>query len=130
MPQYFCHECALRESRINPLYNEDDIFSTATPSLSGTTYQLDKFIKHTIPSSHPGKVSIFTDPSYSSYENYTISTSLSGGMELDDYGRTNLVWYAGQNTGFTLYNGVIQYPTDGVKVVLHDDDQLIHAYAG
>ena len=49
-------------------------------------------------------------------------------MELDDYGRTNLVWYAGQNTGFTLYNGVIQYPTDGVKVVLHDDDQLIHAY--
>ena len=49
-------------------------------------------------------------------------------MELDDYGRTNLIWYAGQNTGFTQNNGVIQYPTDGVKVVLHDDDEMIHTF--
>jgi hypothetical protein len=125
--KYYCHKCALEHGIIDPLYPEESPYSTSV-SLSGTRYQLGKFIKHTVPSGRSGIVSIFADPTYQEYENYTITTSLSGCCEIDEMSRINLVWYAGKEAGIIYKDGKFKGPADGVKVVLHDDETKIHAF--
>ena len=119
MATYYCHHCALSNSYIIP----------ANPiTLTGTLYQLGKFIKHTIPSSSYGTVSVFDEPSYENYSNYFVGTIASGCLEIDDLGRRNIIYYAGERTGVEYANGVFIIPTSGIKVVLAEDGNMTHAF--
>jgi len=89
---------------------------------------LEKFYKHTVPPTCSGLISIFDEPSYENYKNYILYTVASGCIEVDDMGRENIIWTAGKKTGFTFKDGVLQCPTDAIKVVLNTTDQKIHAF--
>src|SRR5437667_12640777 len=73
-------------------------YSMSVPSGSAlaSTYQLDKFMKHTQPRWVPGINSVFDDPSTSAYARYTITSLASGSVALDRYGQASFIWYAGQ----------------------------------
>jgi hypothetical protein len=99
-------------------------------SVLATTYQLDKFIKHTQPKwVVSGINSLFTDPSTGAYANYVVTSLVSGSVALDQYMQPTFIWYAGGTIGATYVDGVYQFPNDAVKVVLPFNDQKIHAYS-
>lgn len=118
MSEYYCHACAVKNGAVQP---------TVTTNLTGSNYQLEKFFKHTAPTGHHAINSVFSDKSYAKYRDYTISGSLSGGVEIDDQGRTNIIWYAGEEVGLT-HSGSFTIPASGVKIVLHHDDAKVHTY--
>ena len=121
MTDYYCHECAVAIGLVTPIDSE-------TVSLTGTSYQLDKYLKHTMPVSETGKVSIFDDPDYEKIKDYAVTAALSGVVEVDSKGRTNLIWYAGEEVGITYRDGAYYAPADSVKVVFHDDQHKIHTF--
>jgi hypothetical protein len=120
MPKYYCHHCGVSQGIINPV---------SSSRLDDNEYKLEKVIKHTAPSSLDwGPHSVFNDSSYHAYHNYLVNTSASGFVEIDDEGRVNMAWYAGSSTGIKYRDGVFQKPTDGVKLVYHNNDETIHAF--
>lgn len=120
--EYYCHSCALGQCWFAPV--EADKLN-----LTGSQYQLSKFIKHTSPTNLAGVVSVFDDPSYEQYKSSTVNGSTSGSLERDDKGRINLVWYAGQNNGITYRDGKFLTTTDTVKVVLANNQLKIHTFS-
>lgn len=120
MAKYYCHTCAARRGLMKTLKNDNNYLTT--------NYQLEKFIKHTIPSDKYKYVSVFDDPNYFNYKTAIISTSGSGCLEIDDKGRINLIYVAGYRVGVTFEKGIIKYPDDAFKVVFHDNGALIHSY--
>jgi hypothetical protein len=94
----------------------------------GTTYQLSKFINHTMPNPNRRVQSVFDSASTQKYASYIVEASLSGSVEFDDKGRKNIIWAAGEPTGFQFKNGRLIRPQDAVKVVLSTETQLIHAF--
>ena len=121
MADYYCHECAGAIGMVTPINSE-------TLSLTGTSYQFDKYIKHTMPVSAAGKVSIFDDPDYEKIRNYTVTAALSGAAEIDSKGRVNLIWYAGEGVGVTYRDGAYYATANTIKVVFHDDQYKIHTF--
>ncbi len=119
MKDYYCHKCS---SELGHTYTG----STEHINFTGSTYQLDKFIKHTLPPSQLGLVSIFSDPSYSTYKDYAVSTLASGSTEFDEHHRKNIIWYASKENGISFLDGVPQSLTDVVKVVLPHAEDKIH----
>ena len=122
MPQYYCHQCAISGSLVTP----------ASPvSLTGTEYLLGKFIKHTAPSSIASDSihSVFTDPTYKTYEGYVVNTAASGFLEIDNNKKKNLIWFAGSRIGVQYRNGKFDAPADGVKLVLPENENKIHAFS-
>lgn len=101
---------------------------TTLSNFTGSSYQLGKFYKHTLPVTHSGLNSLFDDPNYSAYSNYIVSTLYSGSTEFDNLGRKNIIWYAGKDIGISYLNGIPIGPTDVVKVVLPHDGTKIHAF--
>jgi hypothetical protein len=97
-------------------------------SLTGTSYQLGKFIKHTAPTGTYPLNSIFDDPTYSTYCDYVVTGTASGYLEMDNNNRKSFTWYAGQRTGAEYQNGVFVAPTSGVKIVLPENDSKLHAF--
>jgi len=120
MKEYYCYRCAAKYG-ILPSFPENF-------SATENTYKLEKFIKHTIPPDCSGTISIFDEPNCEKYKNYIVNTMASGCVEIDEQGRKNIVWMAGKETGFTFVDGELKGPTDGVKVVLPDNPQKLHAY--
>ena len=122
MTQYYCHQCAISNSLVRP----------ASPSsLNDTPCKMDKFIKHTAPSAsaiYPIN-SVFNDPTYQAYENHVVNAAASGFLEIDDLGRKNIIWFAGSQIGVEYHDGVFVAPTDGVKLVLPEDDDRLHAFS-
>lgn len=117
--QYYCHDCAIRGGLLKP----------AVPSpLTGTQELLEKYLKHTSPTSNYTFNSVFTGPSSESYQRYVVTTVASGHVQVDDRGRTNVVWVASEQTGITYQNGAFVGPTNAVKVVFHDNDKKIHGF--
>lgn len=116
-----CHQCAVREQLITPLSRSDT-------NLTGSTYQMDKYWKHTAPTNVNGFVSVYDDPSYDAYRNYAINASYSGCVEKDDAGRVNIVWYAGKNIGVTFEDGLPVFDADTVKLVLSNDNATVHSF--
>lgn len=53
---------------------------------------------------------------------------MSGLLEIDDFGRKNFIWYAGEITGAEYRNGIYVAPTNGVKIVLPENATRLHAY--
>jgi len=117
-----CHQCGISEGLISP--NPDE-----TINLTGTTYQLDKYMKHTAPYNQPGFNSVFDDPTYEAYRSYHINASYSGCVEVDGNRRINLVWYAGEENGVLEDDGVPVLNTDSVKVVLSNDHHRVHCFS-
>ena len=97
-------------------------------TLKGTSYQLEKFIKHTAPTGVYSLNSVFSGPSYDQYHDYIITTTVSGSVQVDDRGRTNLLYFAGSGIGVTYENGRLSIPADTVVVVFHDNEWKIHAF--
>jgi hypothetical protein len=90
MAEYYCHICAIAADLLRP----------AQPvTITGSHYQFGKYLKHTVPGFGTDTVSLFDDPSYPAYEDYYLTTLASGGVEIDDAGRTNVVWLAGKDIG-------------------------------
>ncbi len=120
MTKHYCHSCALTKGLINNL----------SPHLNftGSSYQVDKYIKHTVEPTGSGQISIFDDPGYDNYKNHIINTAASGSVEQLDNGKINYVYYAGHTTGFHYSNGNFITPIDAVKIVLPNDFTRIHAY--
>jgi len=119
MPRYLSHPCASAQSYLR---------SIQTGSLLQTQYQLNNFMKHTVPDPRYNWQSVFASPSTQSFANYVVSSALSGSVEIDDKGRTNIIWVAGNLTGFQYSNGQLLYPQDSVKVVLSTSTSSIHAF--
>ena len=97
-------------------------------SLTGTSYQLEKFIKHTAPTGTYPINSIFNDPTYDTYSSYIVTGTISGLLEIDNQGRKNFIWYAGKYTGMEYQSGIYVAPTNGVKIVLPEDATKLHAF--
>src|SRR5262245_12080078 len=96
----YCHRCATRRGYLQNVYTSDPLQSS---------YQLDKFIKHTLPLSHPS-TSVFNSTSTGKYANYVVDATASGAVELDARGRRNFVWLAGHPTGFSYMDGALIAP--------------------
>ena len=118
MPTHYCHKCGAALGYLNPAYTSEPL---------GTTYQLDKFMKHTIPDPKYPIQSVFATDSTQKYADYIVQSSLSGSVEFDDQNRRNIIWAAGEETGFLHKDGVLQQPQDAVKVVLSSETGKIHA---
>lgn len=71
MIRYYCHRCSIQLGYLNSS-GIDQL------NLTGSTYLLDKFIKHTLPPTQSGLISIFSDPSYENYKSSTVNTVASG----------------------------------------------------
>jgi hypothetical protein len=97
-------------------------------TLLSTDYQLDKFIKHTVPSSNETLQSVFNDPTYQNYERWAVNAVASGCAVLDAHGHTAYVFLATREVGLTLKNGSFHTVGDAVKVVLAEDPFKVHAY--
>lgn len=114
-----CINCAISERYYNPKIPSE---------LPGTEYQLEKYIKHTSPSSNYHFNSVFSNPSTMAYRDYIVSTLASGYVEVDDKQRLNIVWVASKEVGVTYLDGRFFSTNDTIKVVLHDDIAHIHAF--
>jgi hypothetical protein len=99
-----------------------------TSSLTGSKYQLDKFVKHTAPQGNYNLNSVFASSSYQSYRDWLVDATASGSLEVDDMGRHNLVYVAGEKTGVTYLNGSFHTDCNAVKVVLPYSSGSIHAF--
>ncbi len=119
MSKYYCHRCSVLLGIVSP---------EVPVSLTGTSYQLEKFIKHTAPTGTYPINSVFSDPSYEGYRNYVVTTTVSGSAYIDDRGRTNLLYFAGDRIGATYENGHLLIPADTVVVVFHDNEWKLHAF--
>ena len=119
MPTYYCHNCASNSGYLSNYHSS---------SLVGSTYQLDKLIKHTNPNPSFDDQSIFSSPSTDQYRNYVVSASCAGSFEIDDKGRRNIIYVAGRDIGASFRTGVFQRANDTVKVVLSTDPNKIHAF--
>ena len=95
---------------------------------TGTSYQLEKYIKHTIPSAQSHAISIFDMSEGKSFKDFITNTLASGCVEIDDQGRKNIIWIAGKKQGYIWANNALQGDEDGVKVVLSDNPDRIHAF--
>ena len=115
---YYCHPCAAQRGYLQNVYTSDPLQSQ---------YQLDKFMKHTLPPSHPFS-SVFNSTSTGDYADYVVNTAASGAVEIDARGRRNIIWVAGRPTGFAYSGGALVGPTDGVKVVLSSEATKVHAF--
>jgi len=105
--------------------------AVASPvSLISGSYQIEKFIKHTVPVSMYMHrfVSIFDNPTYDAYRGYTIDSSGSGCLEIDDGGRRSLIYVAGRRVGATYRNGLYVRPDDAIRVVWYENEWKIHTY--
>jgi len=120
MAEYYCHECSIKRGFLN---NEIRDFNP-----TGSTYQLEKFYKHTVPPKCSGTISVFDMPENQRYKDYIVNTLASGCVEFDDQGRKNVIWVAGRTQGYIFKDGVIQGDADGVKEVLTEDSEKIHAF--
>jgi hypothetical protein len=118
-PTYYCHPCASHVTGSAPI---------ATSELTGSQYQLDKYIKHNAPQSLYPLNSVFASQSYLSYRDWIVSSAVSGALEVDEKGRHNFIIIAGETVGVTYVNGSFHTECSAVKVVLPYSATSIHAY--
>jgi hypothetical protein len=120
MSKYTCIDCAINQNSYNPAIPKN---------LTGTQYQLEKYLKHTAPASLYSFNSVFIDPSMAAYRNYIVSAVSSGYVEVDNHHKLNIVWVASKDVGITYQNSFFYCSNDAVKVVFHDNEYKIHAFS-
>ena len=119
MSVFYCHGCGAEMGYLR---------KPSTGGFLQSSYQLHKFMKHTIPSTVYDVASVFDDPSTQTYGDYMVNTLASGCVEIDDRNRRNIVWVAGKRVGMKFEKGVPVSSGDAVKLVLSTDPQKVHAY--
>lgn len=119
MSTFYCHQCSVALGIVSPEIPD---------SLTGTTYQLEKYIKHTAPIGTYPVNSVFLDSSYDGYRNYIVTATVSGSACFDDRGHLNLVYFAGKEIGATYEGGHLVVPADTVVVVFHDNEWKLHGF--
>jgi hypothetical protein len=78
MPTYYCHSCAAARGLIRKAPEGD---------LIGTQYQLEKYIKHTVPDATFNVQSVFNSTATRVYATYLVESMAAGSVEIDDRGR-------------------------------------------
>lgn len=117
---YYCYKCARDCGHITPV----------DPSrLNATKYQFDKFIKHTAPTGVYHRNSVFDADDWATYERYCVTTAASGCLEVDDQGRKNLIWFAGERVGLLDDGQSFRAPCSGIKLVCCEDEARLHPFA-
>ncbi|MEI6122331.1 MAG: hypothetical protein WCQ95_01760 [Bacteroidota bacterium] len=119
MSNYYCHQCA----EILGFLPANNVLN-----YTGSAVQLDKFIKHTMPTASYKINSIFQSNDYVQYKDYMVNSICSGSVEIDNFGRMNIVWIAGEKTGATYITGSFITDNNSVKVVKSWDCNEIHGY--
>lgn len=120
---YYCHDCSYARWGTR--------HSHSTTNLTGSTYTLGKFIKHTIPPTLSGNpiVSVFNNDDYPTYSSYVVNAMESGITEVDSLGRKNIIWYAGMDVGVLYSGSTFTASTDTIKVVLAHDSLKVHPFS-
>lgn len=93
-----------------------------------SSYQVEKFIKHTAPTGLYPVNSVFEHRDWPTVKDYFVVTAASGCLEIDDQGRKNLIYFAGRKVGLRYENGVFTAPCSGVKLVCTEDAWRIHGF--
>lgn len=119
MSKYYYHKCA----EILDLIPANTEFN-----YTGSIVQLAKFIKHTMPTASHKINSVIQSNDYNQFKNYMVNSICSGSVEIDNQGRMNIVWVAGEKTGATYLNGSFLTDNNSVKVVKSWDCNEIHGY--
>lgn len=119
MSTYFCHQCSVQLGHLR---------RPPTGKVVGSSYQLAKYLKHTVPDAGIEIQSVFETPSTQAYAEFLVDALAAGSVEIDDRGSTNVIWAAGQPTGFLFRSGSLTRPQDAVKVVLSSNTSKVHAY--
>ena len=120
MPRYYCHSCASSMGELRNICSSGPFSST---------YQLEKYIKHTVPDSTCLYQSIFDNSATTHYREAIVNTACAGAVEHDDRGRKNLIYVATTGRiGCSFRNGVLERPNDTIKVVLSSDPARVHAF--
>lgn len=117
--KYYCHECSVKVGYIQNINSE--------LNFTGSSYQLDKFLKHTLPSESTGYNTVFNSKEYDDYKYGVINTMASGSVEILN-GKKNIVMAVGKTIGVAYQHGQIQYPVDAFKLVLYEDENKMHLY--
>ena len=120
MDTYYCHDCAVINGTLRPPPKGE--------GLTGNTYKLDKYIKHTLPCSTGDYRTLFSGVTSESYHRYIVTSVASGHVQVDSKGRTNIVWVGSEDTGIALQGGKFIGDVSAVKVVCHSDTNKIHGY--
>src|SRR5262245_15034741 len=118
MSQIICPECARAEKLLPSLDGK----------FTGTEYQLEKYLKHSVPDAAESYVTVFKAPSTAAYSGYIVAAAASGYLEVDDHNRHNVVVFASATTGFAFASGRFEGITNGVKVVVGHDPTRVHAF--
>jgi hypothetical protein len=92
-----------------------------------SSYQFEKFLKHTVLDSLCSHVSVFSDPSVSVYKDWVVNSMASGCVAFDSRG-PSYVFVAGRQVGLEYKKGSFHTVGDSVKVVLPFDPFKVHAY--
>ena len=116
---FYCRDCGVRRGTLRPF----------TPTLlTASSYQHEKVLKHTIPVSRSHLNGVFTHPGSETYTRCVVATVCSGHVQVDDAGRTNVVWVASNQVGLLYQGGHFVGGTTAVKVVLADDYSRMHGF--
>jgi hypothetical protein len=119
MQSYYCHNCAAEMGLIRRPHND---------KLIRSSYQAEKYLKHTVINPKEKLQSLFSDPSTAVYADYIVDGIYSGSVEVDDHKRPNIILPVGSRVGFRYEYGNLIKPQDAVKVVLYHNDDKIHAF--
>ena len=120
MSTYYCHECAVINGTLRPPPQGD--------RLADNSYKLEKYIKHTDPSSNSDYKTVFTGVTSESYRNFIVTAVASGHVQVDSQNRVNVVWVGSEATGIALKDKKFIGDMNAVKVVCHSDTNKIHGY--
>ena len=126
MSKYYCHECARNLGLIVPVDS-----STLEANPGGKypyDYQWEKYVKHTVPTEIYSINSVFLNSTWNSYQHHMVSAMASGCLEIDDWGRKNLILFAGSTTGMQYNNGMFASTCSGVMAVLTENSTMVHAF--
>ena len=121
MPRFratYCHSCAGTRGLLYPL----------PADMLATTYQLEKYVKHTLPHSRHTVQGVFTSTEAAVYATYIIATQAAGGVVVDTWNRYSIVLCAGRTVGYHYEHGQLVAPADAIQLVLSSDAGRLHAY--
>jgi hypothetical protein len=115
---YHCHSCASAAGMLPPL----------PPNFIPSSYQLDKERKHTTVSSVKGWLGVFNLTGSETYWDYIVNPLASGCVEVDAWGRRNVILVGSQTAHITLLNGSYVGPADAVKLVCAQNSSMAHPF--
>jgi len=116
---YLCSSCKKSTGEINTGMYSDPL---------GSTYQQDKYKKHTVPTTGYDKQSVFIDFTETEYTGLIQEAVLSGSLEVDEQGRKNIIYPIREKIGVLYSKGIPIREQDVLKVVCSTDGERVHGF--